>query len=187
MITLPRIALLIGTAAVIAACGSGEETSPPTPTVVAAPESTVAPRTAPATFEGRLGDTLALQGPGLNDVKTAVKVTLKSTRGPFKGYDLPAGRRLIGVVVRFSNEGSGVYDDPQPRGELKLAGGEKGKQTNLIQLDGSKNPCKNPSVVLKTGQSRSACLAFEVPKGARPESFEFVTDSGYGDTGRWAL
>jgi hypothetical protein len=187
MITLPRIALVVGTAAVVAACGSSADTPPPSPKVVSAPESTVAPRTAPATFDGEVGDTLALQGPGLNDIKTAVKVTLKGTKGPFKGYDLPSGRKLIGVVVRFSNEGSGLYDDPQPRGELVLAGGKKGKQTNLIQLDGSKNPCKNPSVKLKTGQSRSACLAFEVPKGARPESFEFVTDSGYGDTGRWAL
>src|SRR5690348_9123345 len=102
MITLPRIALLAATAALIAACGSGQDTPPPSPTVVVAPESTVAPRSAPATFDGNVGDTLSLQGPGLNDVKTAVKVTLKSTRGPFKGYDLPKGRQLIGVVVRFS-------------------------------------------------------------------------------------
>ena len=116
-----------------------------------------------------------------------MRVTVKGTRGPFKGYDLPAGRKLVGVELKFSNQGDGVYDDPQPRGELKLTGGKTGKQTNLIQMDGTKSPCNNPSVKLKTGQSRSVCIAFEVPKAAKPESFEFVTDSGYGDTGVWAL
>lgn len=163
--------------------------SPPNPKVVVpeATTSSVSERTAPATFKGALGETLALSGPGLNDVKTSVRVTVKAVRGPLKGYALPKGRKLVGVAVRFSNDGEGVYDDPQPRGELKLTGGKTGRQTNLIQLDGSKNPCENPSVKLKTGKSRNVCLAFEVPKSAKPETFEFVTDSGYGDTGVWTL
>ena len=190
MISLPRLSLLLIPAALIAACGSsapGEKTATTNPKV-AVPEATAPdPRPAPATFKGTVGDTLALGGPGLNDIKTSVRVTLKGTRGPFKGYDLPSGRKLIGVELKFANEGSGVYDDPLPRGELKVTGGKKGKQTNLIQMDGSKSPCRNPSVKLKSGQARSVCIAFEVPKAAKPESFEFVTDSGYGDTGVWTL
>jgi hypothetical protein len=171
--------------AIVAGCGSGEAAKAPTPRIV--PEATAAAeRVGPQTVKAKIGETLALQGASFN-AHSKVRVTLKGTRGPFRGYDLPAGRKLIGVVLRFTNAGAAVYDDPQPHGELTLTGGKQGKQTNLIQIDGSKNPCTNPSLKLKTGQSRSVCLAFEVPKHAKPERFEFATDSGYGDTGRWAL
>jgi Serpin (serine protease inhibitor) len=56
----------------------------------------------------------------------------------------------------------------------------------LIPLGGT-NPCDTPSVKLKTGQSRTACLAFEIPKAGRPQAFEYVSDDGYGDTGLWSL
>ena len=69
----------------------------------------------------------------------------------------------MGVLLRFSNEGEQVYDDPLPNGTLKLVGGGSGKQASLIPL-GGKNPCKNPTVKLKQGQSKNVCIAFEMPK-----------------------
>ena len=66
------------------------------------------------------------------------------------------------------------------------ASGESGKQTSLIPF-GQANPCDNPSLKLKSGQSRSVCIAFEVPKADKPRTFEFGTDSGFGDTGLWKL
>jgi hypothetical protein len=143
------------------------------------------------TIKGKVGDTFALQGSGLHDNlsdhrKTKVRVTLQAVRGPFQDASIPAGQKLIGVELRFHNVGRLRYEDAQPHGQLTLAGGESGKQLLLIPLGGT-NPCDTPSVKLRTGQSKTACLAFEIPKAGRPRAFEYVTDSGYGDTGLWRL
>jgi hypothetical protein len=42
-------------------------------------------------------------------------------------------------------------------------------------------------VKIKAGQTKSTCIAFEVPKADKPQSFQYVSDSGFGDTGLWAL
>jgi hypothetical protein len=143
------------------------------------------------TVKGARGDTLTLDGSGLNDDvndhrKTRIRVTLQRLSGPIKGFDVPAGRELIGVVLRFANVGRLRYDDAQPNGQLTVRGGEAGKQTSLIPI-GGKNPCDDPSLKLSTGQSRTACLAFEIPRSAKPMAFEYVADAGYGDTGLWSL
>jgi hypothetical protein len=143
------------------------------------------------TIKGAVGDTLALEGSGLNDNvkdhrKTKIRVTFKGLAGPFKNYDVPAGRKLIGVQLHFTNTGKLRYDDALPQGELTIKGGETGKQTGLIPLSG-KNPCENPSLKLKKGQSKDVCIAFEVPKKGKPQAFQYVTDHGYGDTGLWKL
>jgi hypothetical protein len=143
------------------------------------------------TVKGRRGDTLVLQGSGLNDDvddhrKTRIRVTLQRLRGPIEGFDVPGGRELIGVVLRFKNVGRLRYDDAQPQGQLTVRGGESGKQTSLIPIGGS-NPCDDPSLKLRTGQSKAACLAFEIPRSGKPMAFEYVADDGYGDTGLWSL
>jgi hypothetical protein len=80
----------------------------------------------------------------VNDfTRTKVKVTLKGTKGPIKGFKISSRNKLIGVMLRFSNEGEQVYDDPLPNGTLKLAGGGTGKQASLIPL-GGKNPAAGP-------------------------------------------
>lgn len=147
----------------------------------------------PVTVKGAIGDTLELNGSGLGNkdpsdhTKNKIKVTLTKIKGPFKGYDIKSNRKLIGLQFKFKNTGELVYDNPLPNGKLKLAGGGTGKQTNLIQIDGSKDPCVNPRLKLKTGQSKSVCIAFEVPKKGKLETFEYTSDSGYGDTAQWAL
>jgi hypothetical protein len=143
------------------------------------------------TVKGKIGDTLALLGSGLHDnvndhVKTRVHVTLEGVRGPFSGFQVPSGHELIGVVLRFTNVGRLRYDDAQPHGQLTLKGGESGKQTDLIS-GAAANPCANPELKLRHGQSKTACLAFEIPRSEKPQVFEYVTDDGYGDTGLWSL
>jgi hypothetical protein len=148
----------------------------------------------PITVRGRLGDTLVLEGSGLEDdpanqsshAKNKVRVTLLRVRGPFKGFDVPAGRQLIGLDLRFVNVGRFVYKNPQPQGDLTVAGGETGKQTSLIAV-GMKSPCDDKSLALRAGQSKRTCIAFEVPAGKRARSFEYVADAGYGDRGLWRL
>ena len=147
----------------------------------------------PVTVKGALGDTLELNGSGLGNkdpsdhTKSKISVTLSKVKGPFKGYQIKSNRKLIGLQFKFKNTGELVYDNPLPNGKLKLVGGGSGKQTNLIQIDGSKDPCENPRLKLKPGKAKSVCIAFEVPKKGKLDSFSYTSDSGYGDTAEWAL
>lgn len=146
----------------------------------------------PRTVEGRLGDPLTLTGQPDYDASgnatpgETAEVTFTKVIGPFKGFDLPAGREMIGVRVTWKNVGDPPLDYPQPQATLTLVGGEKGKQTNLIMV-GGESPCDNESVELTTGKSMNSCLAYEVPKGAKVESIEFAMSYGYGDTGIWTV
>ena len=86
-----------------------------------------------------------LNGSGLGNKDpsdhTKTKISVKLTnkiKGPFKGYQIAANKKLIGLQFRFKNVGELVYDNPLPNGKLKLAAGGSGKQTNLIQIDGSR-------------------------------------------------
>src|SRR4051812_709357 len=147
----------------------------------------------PVTVKGALGDTLELNGSGLGNkdssdhTKSKVAVTLSKIKGPFKGYEIKSNRKLIGLQFKFKNTGELVYDNPLPNGKLKLIGGRSGKQTNLIQIDGSKDPCENPRLKLQPGKSKSVCIAFEVPKKGKLDTFSYTSDSGYGDTAEWSL
>jgi hypothetical protein len=202
------IPALLGLAALLAGCGSSGSSGSSAPAAAKTTAATAAGKTVEAaskrgdgdgdgipdaiTVKGKVGDTLALEGSGLNSkdpsdhTKTKIRVTLKRMIGPFKGYQIASNRKLIGLELHFVNVGTLRYDNALPGGQLSLRGGETGKQTSLIQL-GGKNPCPNPSLKLKTGQSKDVCIAFEVPKSGKPQAFQYVSDSGYGDTGLWAL
>ncbi len=181
----------------IAGCGSSTKTITQTSavsvstTVAASAVTTTAASSSsgssdPVTVKGSTGDMLTLQGDGLGPsgptTKSKVQVTLKGMRGPFSGFNLAAGKQLIGFDMRIVNVGTVKYSDPLPDGTLTLIGGGTGKPTSLIAVSG-KNACDNPSVRLPHGQSKDFCLAFEVPTGAKPEALQYATDSGYGDTG----
>ena len=137
------------------------------------------------TFRGHTGDTFILVGqPGYKKPsKVAAKVTVVGLSGPYSGFDLDPGHKLIGVKVKFEGVGSKVFDDPQPTGELTVTGGETGKPTSLITS--GKSPCDNPSLKLHKGQKADACIAFDIPKGAKPVAYSYGADEGYGDTGVW--
>jgi hypothetical protein len=207
--------LLAGFAGVVTGCGgdSGEQAakapaSSPAPAQTAAPTPTPTAETggkaSPGstdrpdadgdgtpdvqTFRGGLGDTFTLVGqPGYKKAaKDAVKVTVTGVKGPFSGFDLDPGRKLIGVEVRFEGVGSKRYYDPQPTGELTLTSGETGKPTSLITTSGP-DPCDNKSLKLTKGEAVTSCLAFEVAKSGKPRIFQYAADNGYGDTGIWKM
>lgn len=170
------------------------ETTPPADTT-----STQAPATGaddptrqdPITVKGKEGDTLTLLGQyatgmsGKPKPRIKIEATLTGQKGPFSGFDLAKGHKLIGMTVRVKNVGDKTFSDPLPSGTLILVGGENGKQTNLITSGDS--PCDNPRLKLRTGESKEVCIAFDVPTNAKLETFQFETDSGYGDTGLWRL
>jgi len=177
-------------AAASATAASTASTITPPASGATAPASDA--RKDPITVKGRKGDALTLLGQyattasGAAKARVKVKVTLNAIRGPFRGFTLAAGHKLIGVDVHVVNLGAKTFSDPLPSGMLILVGGESGKQTNLISGSGS-SPCDNPSLKLKQGQAADACVAFDVPKTSKLETFQFATDSGYGDTGLWRL
>ena len=202
--SIPRLSVL-GTLAVaaivVAGCGSSTQTitqtsavSVSTTVAASAATTTAASSTTgssdPVTVKGSTGDMLTLQGDGLGSsgptTKSKVQVTLQGMRGPFSGFNVAAGKQLIGFDMRIVNVGSVKYSDPLPDGTLTLIGGGTGKPTSLIAV-GGKNPCEDPSLRLSHGQSKDFCLAFEVPAGAKAQALQYATDSGYGDTGLWRL
>lgn len=144
------------------------------------------------TVRGKVGDTLTLIGQyatgadGKPKRREKVKVALIGKRGPFSGFDVAEGHELIGYDLRVTNVGEIRFEDALPSGTLILEGGENGKPTSLISGSG-KNPCDNPSLKLKPGESKKVCAAFDVPKSAKPLTFQYAVDSGYGDTGLWKL
>ena len=157
----------------LAACG-GSSSSNSYDSIPRQPESTPAHVAGPKTVKGAQGDTLALDH---------IRVTMKGVRGPFKGFDVPTGRKLLGVDLRIVNHGSERYDTTLPQGTLTLTDGETGKLTSLISI-GGKSPCDSPRVKLAKGQGRTMCLAFEVPADGRPQAFQYTGDS---DTGLWTV
>jgi hypothetical protein len=140
------------------------------------------------TFRGKIGDSFVLVGqPTFKKAsKEAVKVTVLEVVGPFTGFNLDPGHKLIGIKVRLEGVGTKRFDDPQPGGQLTVTGGETGKQTSLITGTG-KNPCDNPSLKLKKGDKAEVCIAYDIPEKAKPRVFEDAASSGYGDTGIWQL
>jgi len=209
-----RITMWAAAATVLFAAGCGGDdndnstattaTAAATPAATATPAQTATPAAGERpdsddngipdvqTKKGKLGEALTLLGQGTLDAngkpepQGEVKVTVKKVIGPFSGFDLDAGRKLIGVQIRFTNVADKLFDDPQPNATLTLIGGETGKQTNLISVN-KESPCDNPSIKLKKGQSKDTCLAFEVPKDGKLQTLEFGMDSGFGDTGLWSL
>jgi hypothetical protein len=188
--TTPAVTTEAATTPTTTVTVSATETTAPvtTETVAAADDS----RQDPITVKGRRGDAFVLLGQYATTVsgkpkgRVKVKVTLDGMRGPFSGFDLAAGRKLIGFDVTVTNIGAKRFSDPLPSGQLILGGGDTGKQTNLISGSNA-SPCDNPSLKLEQGESKKVCIAFDVPKRARLVSFQFATDSGYGDTGLWRL
>lgn len=45
-----------------------------------------------------------------------------------------------------------------------------------------------PMAKIAPGSSRVGCIAFDVPSGVRPKTFQFTLNSGFGDqTGEWRM
>jgi hypothetical protein len=197
-------------AAAIAGCGSahrhrpGDVTPPPfSETVTPSPPPIVTPdiknnprhRTDSdgngildrVAFEGRVGDTFMLEGPGLHDAftdrtHTSVRVTLWRVRGPSEDTSIPAGERLVTVELRVHNVGRLPYVEPRPRGQLDLDHALAGTQL-LLGAD----TCRTAAVKLGTGESTTVCLAFRIPRAGRLQAFAYATDDGFGDIGLWDL
>jgi len=121
--------------------------------------------------QGKIGDTLTVKG----RARDILAVTLLRLQDPVKGYDVGAGKRVIGVTFEVKNVGKGKYED-FPTALLTTRDGES--SGSAISTGGS---CRSPSAIrLEPGQSKRFCLPFEVAKKAHVMTIQYEPDGGYG-------
>jgi hypothetical protein len=95
----------------------------------------------------------------------------------------PAGKRLVGVEIRLRNVGAKTYSDSPGNGADLVTGGGKAIDATIT----TGGDCDTAgSLRVPRGQTRTTCLAFDVPDGARLKYFEFTLNSGFANqTGQW--
>jgi hypothetical protein len=154
------------------------------------------PASAPASNgrrKGKIGETFVLIGSEFAHVPSGkstgprdrISAQVTSIVDPITGYDIGKGNRLVGIRMTVRNVGKVKYVDFQPSGDLTLAGGGAGKAESLISS--GPETCQDPSLKLKPGAGGQVCMAFEVPKRAKLQSFQYTSDIGDGQPGIWTL
>ncbi len=126
----------------------------------------------------RVGDSITVE-----DLDgTPLEVTLVGIEDPVTSDNQfiqpDAGNRFVGVRLRIRNQGDAPYDDPPSNGAAVVDGQD-------VEWDGNVFEAKEPSlgtVTIAPGDSREGWISFEV--GTAPlRTFQWATDSGFGNTG----
>lgn len=130
-----------------------------------------------------LGDPAVLK---TQETELRVRVTGIIDPLPAGEFDEPAdGKRFVGVRMSLRNIGSGTYNDSVSNGSALIL--KSSEQVDPTLLSGG--PCDSSfssDVKVATGDTRTGCIPFEVPNGARLRSFQFTPDSGFAGTmGEW--
>jgi hypothetical protein len=104
-------------------------------------------------------------------------VTVRRVSFPLRGSGalLPPGDQAAGVEVSVRNVGHGVYDSSSESDvSLHTTRGDAGPAF------ASTGPCATTEVdflkEVEPGESRTGCVAFDVPKGAKPATARFAPD-----------
>lgn len=136
--------------------------------------------------QARVGDPLTLTGAG----GLSMAVTVDQVMDPLQvGEDDQAdsGQRYVGVQITLKNVGSVAYSDSPSNGATLLSNTNEQAQSEVV----SGGPCSNDfgsSANIASGDTQQGCLAFELPTGETPSTFQFTLNSGFADqTGQWSL
>jgi hypothetical protein len=88
-----------------------------------------------------------------------------------------SGTRWVGVRMRIANVGATTYED-DPANDTRLVAGRRTLQADSALL----TTCDvfPVQVRIPSGQSRSGCVIFEVPRGTSPRQLRFASDSYFG-------
>jgi hypothetical protein len=126
----------------------------------------VAKRPAPP----KVGSSIRMQAHGTNLVVTVRRVTFP-LRG--SGVLLGPGDRAAGVDVAVRNVGHGVYDSSSESDVgLRDSSGEFADPSFAAE-----GACATSEIdflkLVQPGESRSGCVAFDVPRGTRPAAVRF--------------
>lgn len=134
----------------------------------------------------RLGDAITLKG---TDAKLKVKVLRVSRNLQVGEFDKPQSprNRFVGVFVRLTNVGRKTYKD-SPSNGAKLITSHDEQADPAIITTGSCSSTFASDVTLSSGSSQQGCIPFEIKRSAKPKTFQFGLDSGFGpQTGEWSL
>jgi len=125
-----------------------------------------------------VGSTITVKGQS-NEV---LAISIGKINDPVLEYGADPGMRVIGINITVKNVGKAKYDD-SPGAFVSTNDGQI--SASLITSSG---PCDSPAVIkLASGQSKTFCLPFQVPKRGRLTFIQYNVDSGYGTPAVFAV
>jgi uncharacterized protein DUF4352 len=123
------------------------------------------------------------------DGETALVVTVRRVVFPLRnsGMLLLPGDAAAGVEVTVRNAGHGIYDSSSESDVALLASSGQPAEPGFAP----RGPCATSEVdFLKDvapGESRSGCVAFDVPKGEQPATVRFAPEGRRALARTWAV
>lgn len=174
------LAPLLG-AALIAGCGSDTTT-----TVVQTSEDG-GPATTTTQEEG--GPLVLGQVAELDSTSTSLRVTAE------KSYPIEVGsidRQVgvsddaLGVDLRIENTGDSPYQDSPSNGATLITKDDKQIPAAFLTEGSCSANGFASNLNLSPGDERVGCIAFDLA-GAKPDTFQWSPDSGFGEAAEWKL
>lgn len=120
---------------------------------------------------------------------TALVVTARRVIFPLRGSGalLARGERAAGVELTVRNAGHGVYDSSSES--------DVGVRTDAGQpaetAFASSGPCATTEIdflkQVQPGESRSGCVAFDLPRGTRPAAVRFAPEGRQAAARTWLV
>ena len=174
-----KIVTVVALSLSLAACGGEEEASDPNASGGDGAASG-AKKQEPSL---KIGDEVTLKG-----LEGEMKVKMLKIEDPMKAppTERPrAGRRFVGVTVRFTNPGRQAFKDAPLNGSRLVTNVKKGANPTIL-LTGKCPSKPGINFRLPAGESKTLCLPFQVKRKAKVTGFQHALNSGFGpDTGKW--
>lgn len=151
-----------------AAAADGQQASPQ-------PEAQSGPAT--------LGDSITLETFEESDIQVTPVQIRDPARSSNQFIEPDPGNRYVGIRVRIRNTGNAPYDDSPSNGAAVIDAGD-------VEWDASVFDAIEPalgSVRIAPGDARVGWITFEVGQNSRLRTFQFSTNSGFGNSGEWRL
>jgi hypothetical protein len=120
---------------------------------------------------------------------TTLVVTPRRVSFPLRGSGvlLSPGDRAAGVEITVRNVGHGVYDSSSESDVALRASDAELAQPSFA----SEGPCATTEIDflkdVQPGESRSGCVVFDVPKGARPAAVRFALEGRQASGRSWLV
>jgi hypothetical protein len=135
--------------------------------------------------KARVGDSITIK-----TTETKLKVTVLGVMDPVNAgqYDQPAAsRRYVGVQLSIRNVGGNSYSDAPSNGAQLVDNHDEQADPTLL-TGGDCTIGFSSDVRLSPGSRQKGCIAFEIKKRAKPATFQFAGDSGFGPgNAEWTL
>ncbi|WP_416967538.1 DUF4352 domain-containing protein [Streptomyces sp. 4F14] len=142
---------------------------------------------APASSDGKIGDTLSLTGSSGDEKLDVTLVKVVDPARAKDSYSQPdSGNRLVAVQFRLKNTGSDVYSDAPSNGASIIdQDNQRFDTTSTLTTAGADFPAH---VIIRPGNTALGYLSFEVPDNSRVGTVQFSMNSGYSDDiGEWTV